>query len=311
MSTEKRTGVDDIEVSVKTIIAVTNLQINLLNLHKYIALIPFKPEEKKRGRKKKSLVEQPIQILPEGSITGSQNGNDIRGVFPNRKKRKSKDTFFLHSTSLAISVDANKFINVKISRNGKFQITGPKHDEHAIKVIKYIYQAICTAEIISNVEIKKFKNENDTEVTCLFNTVMQNLDYNIGFKISREKLNSFINENTDFCSIYEGSINTGVNIKVPSEEPYDKYIKKLYYYYDVNLEEEKSKIEDVEYNEYINSMDDREIKKENKKDNRHTFLVFASGSIIMSSRGPSMKRLFNELITLLKQNKSLVEEKVS
>jgi hypothetical protein len=311
MSSESKSDIDNIEVSVKTVIAVTNMQINLLNLHKYIALTPYKPVEKKRGRKKKSLVEQAVQILPEGSITGSQNGKDIRGIFANRKKKKTKETFFLHCTSLEISLDVNKFINVKVSKNGKFQITGPKHDEHAIKVIKYIYQHIRTAEIVSNVEIIKFKNENDKQVTCLFNTVMQNFDYNIGFNISREKLNSFINENTYYCSIYEGSINTGVNIKVPSDHPNDKFIKKLYYSYDVHTEEEKSIIEEVEYEEYVKSMDVKEVKKKNKKDNRHTFLVFASGSIIMSSRGPSMNRLFKELITLLKDNRSLIEEKVT
>lgn len=311
MSSLGNKDIENIEVSVKTIIAITNLQINLVNLHKFIPLTPFTEVEKKRGRKKKSLVEQPPQILPEGSITGSQNGKDVRGYFPNNRKKKAKKAFFLHSTSLALSLDVNKFINVKISRNGKFQITGCKTDEHAIKTIKYVYQHICMAEIISNIEIKRFKNENDNTVTCVFNTVMQNLDYNVGFNISREKLNTFINENTDFCSIYEGSISTGVNIKIKSEEPYDSILNKLYYSYDVNTEEEKTMIEQVDYTEYLNLMEEREIKKENKKDKRHTFLVFASGSIIMSSRGPMMKKVFKDLIELLEENKNLIEEKVN
>jgi hypothetical protein len=309
MSGRVKKDIDNIEVSVKTIIAITNIQINLDNLFNYIPITPFVPIEKKRGRKKKSLVEQQVQLLSEGSIVNVQKGKELRGVLL-KKKKKSNDTFFLHSVTLVMSLDTNKFINVKISRNGKFQITGCKYDEHAIKTIKYIYKHICIAEVISNTEIKKFKNDNHKEITVLFNTVMQNLDYNIGFNISREKLNTFINDNTDFCSIYEGSISTGVNIKIKSEDPYDKNINRLTFWYDVNNEEEKTNVEVVDYQEYLNLLEEREIKKENKKDKRHTFLVFASGSIIMSSRGPTMKIVFKDLISLLQDNKDMIEEKV-
>lgn len=305
---EAKQGIDQIEVSTKTIISITNIKIDLDNLFNYIPITPYCPIQKKRGRKKKSLVEQKVEILPEGSIIGAQKGKEMRGVFP--KKKKQKDTIFPHSVALVISLDSNKFINVKISRNGKFQITGCKYEEHPIKTIKYIFRHICEAEVISNTKIKSFDDKNENSIVVLFNTVMQNLDYNIGFNISRERLNTFINENTNFCSIYEGSISTGVNIKIKSEDPYDATIQKLTYYYNVEKQEEKLKVEIVDYEQYTNLLEEREIRKEKKKDKRHTFLVFASGSIIMSSRGPSMKKIFKDLINLLITNQSIIEENV-
>ena len=50
-------------------------------------------------------------------------------------------------------------------------------------------------------------------------------------------------------------------------------------------------------------------KKEGNKEKHHTFLIFASGSIIMSSRGPDMKRVFNKLINTLIDNKHKFEDK--
>ena len=54
-------------------------------------------------------------------------------------------------------------------------------------------------------------------------------------------------------------------------------------------------------------MDIKEKKKYSKKENHHTFLVFASGSIIMSSQGPDMKRAFYELINILLDNREEIE----
>lgn len=297
----------EIDVSTKTIIAISNLKINLDKFFEYIPITPFKPIEKKRGRKKKIAVEQTVEIVPEGSIINVQKKNNFRGVL--LKKKKNTNTYFLHSVTMVLSIEKNKFINIKVSANGKFQITGCKNDDQCIKTLKYIYKHIKISEVITGHKIVDYINEQN-KMVVLTNTVMQNMDYNIGFNISRDKLNTFINNYTDFCSIYEGSISTGVNIKIPSSNPYEEYINKLNYSYDANTCEEKEQLENVDYEQYKCLLEDKQKNKEHNKEKYHTFLVFASGSIIMSSRGPLMKMVFNNLINMLREYKEHFEEKI-
>jgi hypothetical protein len=297
----------DIDVSTKTIIAISNLKINLEKFYEYIPITPFKPLEKKRGRKKKIAVEQVVEIVPEGSIINVQKKNLFRGVL--LKKKKNINTYFLHSVTMVLSIEKNKFINIKVSANGKFQITGCKNDNQCIKTLKYIYKHIKESEILTGQKMIDYIHDADNFVV-LTNTVMQNMDYNIGFNISRDKLNTFINNHTDFCSIYEGSISTGVNIKIPSSNPYDELINKLIYHYTPETCTEKENIEKVDYNEYKILLEDKQKNKEHNKEKYHTFLVFASGSIIMSSRGPLMKKVFQNLINMLLEYREHFEEKL-
>jgi len=298
----------EIEVSTKTIIAISNLKINLDNLYEYLPITPYNPIEKKRGRKKKIHIEQTIELVPDGSIINVQKKNTFRGVL--LKKKKNTSTYFLHSVTMVLSCENNKFINIKISANGKFQITGCKNDEQCIKTLKYIYKHIKTSEIITGKKIIEYTKNND-EFVVLTNTVMQNMDFNVGFNISRDKLNTFINHHTDFCSIYEGSISTGVNIKISSSSPYDEFINKLTYKYNADECYEKELIEKVDFEEYKSLLDDKQKNKEYNKEKFHTFLVFASGSIIMSSRGPLTKMVFTNLINMLLEYREHFEEKIS
>ena len=350
-------GIDDIEVSTKTIIADTNIEINLNNFFKYIPITSYTPIEKKRGRKKKSIVEKEPQKLDEGSIITLQKGNEVRGIIL-KKKRIGSKTFFLHSVSVVMSIENNKFINIKVSNNGKLQITGCKNNDQCFKTILFLYKHIKNSESIIQDNIFQFKynkiqtpdknsseektpsNNNDNQFEVKFDTVMQNMDYNIGFDISREKLNTFINNKTKFTSIYEGSIGTGVNIKIESRYPYEENLIKMNIKY--NVEEMKEEVSysyvinkefieneliyDEHYDEEEYEYTDDEMKqikkireninkedliKKSKKEKYHTFLVFASGSIIMSSRGPLMKQVFSELLELLNENKEQIIEKTT
>jgi hypothetical protein len=360
--------IDNIEISTKTIITNSNIDIDLDKFFRYIPITSYTPIEKKRGRKKKSVIEQEPQLLTEGSIITLQKGNEVRGVII-KKKRQDVTTYFLHSVSVVLSIQQNdsnnknndkkinKFINIKVSSNGNFQITGCKTNEQCFKTIQLLYKHIKNAELIIGQKICKYKklnepfcyssfDQHDNEtLICVLDTVMQNMDYNIGFDISREKLNTFINSKTNFTSIFEGSIGTGVNIKILSRFPYEEYLIKMKMSFDPSTNEEK-----IEYDKIINSdfienevfvdndydendyeyeeeeykqikkikeylKDDSKRRPQDKKkinkDKYHTFLVFASGSIIMSSRGPMMKEIFKELVELLLENKDCIVEKIN
>ena len=66
--------------------------------------------------------------------------------------------------------------------------------------------------------------------------------------------------------------------------------------------------ENVPYTLYCNLLNEKERKKETRKERNHTFLVFASGSIIMSSRGSDMSRVFYDFINILILNRKQFED---
>ena len=294
---------EEVGVSTKTVIAISNLNIDLDKFFTYIPITEYHPIEKKRGRKKRQLVEPVVKILPVGSIVLVQRRREHRGALLKNKSKRS-NTFFLHSVTAVICLENNKFINIKVSSNGKFQITGCKTEKHYVDTIFYLFKNMKRIEEMTGERCYRLINSDNT-LRIVFNTVMKNMDFNIGFNISRERLNKFINTQPKFVGIFEGSISTGVNIKVQSEQINDTELTEIHY----DLVDDSIRILKVPYTNYYNLLEEKERKKESNVNKHHTFLIFASGSIIMSSRGPDMKRVFNRLIEILLKNKEQFEDK--
>jgi TATA-box binding protein (TBP) (component of TFIID and TFIIIB) len=362
---------EDIDVSTRTVIGISNLRINLNKFFTYVPITEYISDKKKRGRKPKIQVSVNKNNIPNGSIISLEQGVEIeendkkiktillRGISLKPKKKERK-TFFLHSVTLVMILDepiiydnisndnlsfsksshsstSNKTINVKVYSNGKFQITGCKSDDSYVRSIIYIYNIIKETEKWTGEKIhylEKDKNiDCDDKLSIIFNTVMQNMDFNIGFHISRTKLDNFININTNYRSIFDGSLYTCVNIKVNYDNTVKSDLTKITYieagaennnfvlnqmtglldkekiHHVLDNENNTFKVykEFVPYKFYNDLMDVKEKKKYAKKENHHTFLVFASGSIIMSSQGPDMKRAFYELIDILLNNRKEIE----
>ena len=59
---------DDIKVSTRTFIAMTNLTLDLKKLFDFLPITDYKVFPKRRGRKKKSVQVDPNQDIPPGSI---------------------------------------------------------------------------------------------------------------------------------------------------------------------------------------------------------------------------------------------------
>ena len=137
---------DDISVSTKTIIGVSNLTIPISELYEVLPVEKYVVIPKKRGRQKKIYREDPNKELEEGSIITLKYQDECRGVDLNEKKNKKKKTltkkkFFRNALTVVMKVD-EKFINFKISKNGKFQMTGIKYDEQAVKCIKFFWEKL-------------------------------------------------------------------------------------------------------------------------------------------------------------------------
>lgn len=253
-------------------------------------------KRKREEEKKRIQVILPNNNLPYGSIISVQKKKEIRGACLKSKRKSetpsSNKDYFLHSVSLVIVLEDNKQINLKVSGNGKLQITGCKNDGHFINSVTSLYDTMNMVEKWTNEKLYTFSYGEKLEV--LFNTVMQNMDFNVGFKINRQKLDKFIEKHTCHTSIYEGSLATGVNIKVKSDASIEPIITKIYYD-GKELQTTYSSYE--EYNTMLNK------KKETKKDKRHTFLVFSSGSVIMSSTGSGMKEIYEDIVDIFIKNK--------
>ena len=306
---------EDITISTKTVIGISNIKINLDNFFKYMPITDYTPVQKKRGRRRRIQINSNKNIVPYGSIINISRKKEVRGaILKNKKKSKNEESeedetksgsrvsndkdYFLHSVSLVIVLEDGKQINMKVSSNGKLQITGCKYDEHFINAVISLYKTMIEVQEWTNEKI--FDINGDLEI--VFNTVMQNMDFNVGFNINRHKLDSFINRQTQYRSIFEGSLLSGVNIKVKSDPTVLPSILKIVY----SLENDKIIKSYTSYDIYKTLLDK---KKETKKDKYHTFLVFASGSVIMSSGGSEMKEVYNNIVNILIRNREEFEDR--
>ena len=292
---------DDIEVSTKTIITVTNLKLKIASLFESLPITEYHVVPKRRGRKKREIPADPNVNVPMGSIItlkyqGNLRGVDLKG---GKKSKNSGQGYFRNSLTVVMLID-NKTINFKISDNGKFQITGCKNDNHAFAMIQKFYQ------IIKDSCQESYTLEGD--FYAVFLTVMTNIDFNLGFQINRENLDKWINTRTSYNSLLETSFGyTGVNIKIPFNMPRDLYLKKLTFISESNEWKETR----LGYTGYLDLLADKERRKEINKSRYNTFLVFHSGNCIFSSMHRDyMKSYYDEFLGIIRNCRPSIEENV-
>lgn len=322
---------NDVQISTMTIITHTNLTINTEKFFKYIPVTDYTIVRKKRGRKRKIQPENPNKDIPPGSIIALTKRRCVRGVV---LKRKESTTYWRHSVSAIMMLEDGKMINVKVPRNGKLQMTGCKSVKHAIEFVKHIYSLMIEAEEWTGETLFTYKSDDadfdprdesdiadsanpqdlveiepelDREttdgLTVYFRIAMCNTDFHIGYKIRRDCLNSFINFKTDFRSIFESSMGPSVNIKIKSLDKFDTALSRL------RITSEGECIEDVvSFSHFYDTLSDKDKKDACKNNKYHTFLCFASGSIIMSSSGREMSEIFYKLVKILVANRKHLED---
>lgn len=269
---------DNIKVSTKTIIAISNLQ---LDIGKIYSSFPI-------GRSENNITLQTIYY-----------GTDKRGIITNDKKKRKKS--FRNAVNIIAYMDTHKKINFKVSKNGKFQLTGCKSEDHAIDLISFFIQQLfkyCKGTI---------SIDRGTVVRVFFQTVMTNVDFNVGFFINRQKLDELMNKNTSHHSLLETSCGyTGVNIKF--------LLDTKWWEHEVpsivcrNIDDENMVWERSRHplNELMPIPQEKKTKKK-----YNTFLAFHSGNIIMSGMfKETMEKHYDEFVNLLRQWKSQIEEKI-
>ena len=208
-----------------------------------------------------------------------------------------KKTVFRNQIPLKIFA-VDKFIAVKIFRTGKFHLTGCKTKEH------YYQASIMLLNKIRSMhtdEMPTFHMEDSDPFNIIFEVVMVNVDFHLGFVVNQKALDYLIHKmNQEFYTIYESTMNTSVNIKLDYPDPPEQQFHKIIV--------EGSPDEPILTHTTINKCE-----KSRKRDSRkHTFLVFSSSKVIQSGRyyETEMESAYKKFNELIEQNRYKIELKL-
>jgi len=296
---------DSIEISTKTVIIQTNCLFQLKFLFENLPVSKYILIPKKRGRKKEIAIEDPNKNLDEGSIITLKYSNSIKGVNLKKSKKDENKKYFRNALSVVMKIN-NKFINFKLPSKGKIQMTGVKTNEQVLKCMKYLFKYM---NKFDTNDCYKITNPDDKNIEIITKVVMTNIDFKLGFLINRQNLHNLFNSLDNTISIFEPSYGyTGVNIKCPTEINTDRELESYTY----NTKDKSWSIKKITYGDYLDKLPAAEKKKELNKKRYNSFMIFHSGSGIMSSinKDDNMKKSYYDFINQIEKNKNNLVEKL-
>jgi TATA-box binding protein (TBP) (component of TFIID and TFIIIB) len=151
------------------------------------------------------------QIIIDKFIKFAELGTHYKGDIDKKnlkKREKGKKKYFYNQVTLHILIDYNesyKKVNIKLFNNGSIQMTGLKSIDLGKKTLSQLLKIVKTMD--ENVYDKQ------TEITLgEYSIALFNTDFDIGFKINRDRLNSYL-LNMNIYTSFEPCIYPGVNIK--------------------------------------------------------------------------------------------------
>lgn len=282
---------EEISVSTTTVIVKTNLSLNLQWLYSISSTIQGDVFFKTSKGLQEHLSRLEISI---GSIISVQYQDNCKGFKVKRRRTK----YFRNALSIVLYV--GKLVTIKIPTRGKIQITGCTSEEHTIQCIRSLWELVSAYP--SSTETYLLDSEC---FISIIDTVMTNKVFDLGFQINRQNLDMYMNVNTEFNSLLETSFGyTGVNIKIPFQiDPKDEIYKKVIF----NTTTKKWSESYMTYEEYEKLLS---VRHRNKK-YKNTFLVFHSGTAIMSGMSlPYMKSVFEQFVQTIQKARPIIEEKI-
>lgn len=294
------TSFKDIKVSTQTVIASTNLTINTDVLFMSLPVSNYSVSEKRRGRKRKADVQVKPDILEDGCIITIKYGDKMRGV--DVKQRKNATKYFRNALTVVMFIDG-KLINGKIARNGKLQLTGCKNIHQPQRFVHFIWKYMNDKSQTDTI----YQLSENTNLTVYYLTVMTNIDFKLGFPVNREKLDMYVNDSTEYNSLLETSFGyTGTNIRI-------RVVPDLQNDYVITQSCDKDQnwtTYQTTFADYLKTLTKEEQEKISNKVHYNTFLVFHSGSVIMSSTHMSyMEQYYNTFRQMLLSCRSIIEDK--
>lgn len=229
-----------------------------------------------------------IRLLPHVRCRAMYHRNEIKIHpclhFPSRER------YFRNALNVVLSL-GTKLVNFKLSKNGKFQLTGCKYLWHA---------QVCVVAFLNRIRLY-CPDRLPCRIQVYFQTVMTNKDFNLGHTIDRSRLDEKINTDTPYYSLLETSFGyTGVNIKFPIPKDWWKLMQVPVITL-VGHEESPFQIRCQEkiLDQLLKDTDRQRLQAKSKY---NTFLVFHSGNVIMSGMSPQLMKddyqKFTGLLTL-------------
>lgn len=214
-----------------------------------------------------------------------------------------KINHFLNQLTVVLSVGTQPLINIMLFKDN-LKLAGCKSIDDAMEAILVLWQDF----ILPNPDLWKLK-KGASNPRFLFETVMRNVDFKIGWPIERPALNELMNdplyEDKVYMSQFESTNHTNVNIKMYAERPADFTYEVLI----IPLNPKKSPyVTRYKENPYKS---EKKKKREAKEDKYVTFIAFSSSEIILSGRYDSnMEEMYNFFVHTVFTHKDEIEEKL-
>lgn len=211
----------------------------------------------------------------EGEIVCIKYKTLLKGEIPVTKVKKRKSSEkpdakknFLNCVTLIIQVE--KKINVKIFKNGVFQLTGCKNILNVKKCIHVIL-----TELSKFPHCFKFNDDDNKNFIIYIKSAMRNIDFDLGFKINRTYLAIYLHQNTNYNVPPLTTTNMGVKLKIPLENIEDLPITKITY---PTREEEI-----ISFKECFSVIEPDAKKLKDKLNNKFISIsIFQNGKVLMS-----------------------------
>ena len=206
-------------ISTITGIAKLNSLVNLENLFNIIQV----DEDMKIYYNSTDNNKKYIDMISFIEYGKTKNVSNSKGFNPKTKKntykKKQKNSKrFDNQLTLILNLDEN-FINMKLFKNGRIQMTGLKNIKNGEIAIQKMIDIIIKLNFNNNIVEKNdliFENYK----ICLINS-----DFKFGSKLKRNKLFEYLINNTDLICSYEPCIYPGVKIQFFYNEDLDGICK--------------------------------------------------------------------------------------
>jgi TATA-box binding protein (TBP) (component of TFIID and TFIIIB) len=232
-----------------------------------------------------------------------------------KTKRKNDDSKtaetpkrnFLNCITLVIQTE--KRINIKIFKNGVFQLTGCKGINNVRQCLKLILD-----------ELKMLKNEDcftlgeGSETFIIFiKSAMRNIDFDLGFKIKREILANHLSQfyDNDDNVIIPDAVGNKMDVKVKIRIERDE-LKALPVTKIINPNSDNPIEEKITFEDCLHIIEPDVKKLESKlKDKFVSISVFQNGKVLMSAMDESIQEKCYKWFThLIKQIENDIRPKI-
>tara|TARA_B110000238_G_scaffold134988_1_gene145323 strand:- start:1293 stop:2195 length:903 start_codon:yes stop_codon:yes gene_type:complete len=216
---------DNMEYRISTITAIAKLN-TLIILEKLYNIFQVDDEQKLYYNTNKKNIINNLSFVEYGKTKDISNSKGVNPKYNKKKtykKKLKKSKRFDNQLTIILHINGN-YINMKIFKNGRIQMTGLKTIDNGPLAIDLIINIINNLNNI-NKDILENGNLENTETILLNNDIKYKLEYtdfkicliNSNFKftskIRRNKFFQFLNEKTEIICSYEPCIYPGVKIQ--------------------------------------------------------------------------------------------------